>query len=133
MNASPVRRDAPRLILASALSIFLAGCAREYGAHSESISPDGKHIIDVTEEIQAANDPDPRWQHISLRDASQAKPILPGNIAVISSRRAPKVSWNGSSEALVEINSSDWGVNFKLPPTEKIVDGIAVKFTVWKK
>ncbi|MBI3550988.1 MAG: hypothetical protein HY077_00595 [Elusimicrobia bacterium] len=120
-------------LLIAALSFGQTGCSREYGKHFSSASPDGKHLIDVTEEIQAANDPDVLWQHVSLRDATRPKPILPGNLAVISCRKTPKVVWLDSSQVSIELNRSDGGKHFEMPPKEKVIDGVTVRFTVWKQ
>jgi len=110
--------------------IFFSACAPEYTGHISSTSPDGKNIIDVTEEMQAANDPDVFWQHVSVRSASVAKPIVPGNVAVYSCHSHPVITWESNTEARLEINMSDVGQSFKAPPKPKSINGVSIIFTI---
>lgn len=102
-------------------------CA-DYQGYVSHISPDGKHVIDITTEIQAANDPDVFWQHVSVRPATTEKPIVPGNVAVYSCYSPPVVTWKNNTEAELEIELARVGASFYGPPKPKSVNGVHIVF-----
>lgn len=108
--------------------LILCSCSREYVDHATSISPDGRHIIDITREIQAANDPDVFWQHISIRPATNRKAVTPGNVAIYSCHSKPVVTWKSSSEVQLSINKSDAGNSFDELPKSKIINSVSIVF-----
>jgi hypothetical protein len=108
----------------------ISGCSPEYDLYTSSTSPDGKHIIDITREIQATNDPDVFWQHISVRPTTTSKPITPGNVAVYSCYSPPVIKWKSNTEVELKINAADVGSSFKRPPNPKSIDGISVVFVI---
>jgi hypothetical protein len=110
--------------------IILIGCSPEYTGHVSSTSPDGAHIIDITGEMQAANDPDVFWQHISVRPTAIHQPIVPGNVAVYSCYSKPVVTWKSNTEAELEINLADVGQSFNGPPKPKSVNDVSIVFVV---
>ncbi len=79
------------------------------------VSPDGSNIIDVVSEDQAANDPDPFWQHVSVRSADVKKPILPGNVLIYSCYSRPEVAWQDNRNATIIITGMV-GQSFKRNP-----------------
>lgn len=64
--------------------LLITACSADYYDHVSSASPDGSFVVDITGEMQGANDPDPIWQHVSLRPSEGEKKILPGNVAIYS-------------------------------------------------
>lgn len=127
-----VARISPIVHLAI-VALVLTACRREYGKQESFASPDGKHFLDVTEEIQGANDANVWWQHISIRRADRPVPIVPANVLAVSARKVARVAWDSPAEVVVEFNRSDGGSDFEMPAREKSVDGVVVKFLVWKK
>lgn len=120
-----------RIVIAGAILCAVAGgCAREYEGTTSFPSPDGRYVLDITREIQPANDPDVYWQHISIRSADSSERIVPGNVAVYSGRSTPEVKWISAARAELIVNGTDVGQSFDGPPKEKSIDGIVFVFSV---
>ena len=97
------------IILALILSTL---SCKEYEDTISYPSPDGKNIIEVTTELQLSNDPDPFWQHISLRSDSINEPILPGNVCCLPFYEKPQVNWI-NHDSVVIIFTGNVGESFK--------------------
>lgn len=119
-----------RYLALSILALTAGACSREFTAYSSSTSPDGLHVITVSEELQGANDPDPFWQHISVYKYAPLKPSDPGNAAIYSCHGAPKITWKSNKEAELEIDLAHVGRSFKEPPERKFVEGVYLTFVV---
>lgn len=117
-----------RVVFLLAIQIMLAACSPEFDQATSSTSPDGKFTIDVTREIQPANDPDVYWQHISLRAATSAKGGGRGNMAVYSCSSEPTITWRSSTDVVLMINKDDVGESFRNAPPAKTLDGVTVSF-----
>jgi len=66
------------------------------------VSPDGSNIIDVVSEDQGANDPDPFWQHVSLRSVSVKKRFCLEMFSLLM-LFSPEVTWQDNKNATIKI------------------------------
>lgn len=92
-------------------------------------SPDGLRIVDVVTEDQGANDPDPIWQHVSIRRPTDLKPVLPGNVMVCSCYSRPEVTWLDNSTVSIVIGGTV-GESFRLHPPPKFIETGGISFSV---
>jgi hypothetical protein len=107
-------------------AIILATSCRNYEDTISYPSPDGNNIIDVTTELQLSNDPDPFWQHISLRSDSIYEPILPGNVYRLPFYEKPQVIWI-KRDSVIVIFSGNVGMSFNRTDAKaKFINGIKV-------
>jgi hypothetical protein len=88
------------------LVVGCLGCGASYHDYSTVPSPDGLRIVDVVTEDQGANDPDPIWQHVSIRRPTDLKPVLPGNVMVCSCYSRPEVTWLDNSTVSIVIGGT---------------------------
>jgi len=106
------------------IAFALIGCLSDWQESRSYPSPDGRHTIVVTLEIQGANDPEPLWQHISLYRTGEEEKNKPGNLFIYSSRPAPKVQWKGPGDLHIEIN--DVSYTFTGPMDSKLSREISI-------
>ena len=86
--------------------------------------------MDVVREDQGANDPDPIWQHIPICKKEISKPVLPGNILVVSAYNQPTVKWLNNQSVKNEFFGI-FGESFRFSDlTTKKWNGITVDFSV---
>jgi hypothetical protein len=112
---------------ATLAGVCALSCSAEYIAHKSFPSPNGSTILDVSTELQGANDPDPFWQHVSLRSASVEGPVVPGNVAVFSAGGELMVTWKSDAKVEIVVPQRLLGTSLELPePT--LVNGVAVTF-----
>jgi hypothetical protein len=116
-------------ILGISFLMLCSGCGADYYGHMIFVSPDGSNIMDVVSEDQGANDPDPFWQHVSLRSVSVKKPVLPGNVLVCSCYSRPEVTWQDNKNATIKITGMV-GQHFRLHPPPATIRLGAVNFLV---
>ena len=108
-----------------ALILSILSC-KEYEDTISYPSPDGKFIIDITTELQVSNDPDPFWQHVSLRSDSINEPILPGNLYRLPFYEKPQVKWINRDSVIIKF-SGNVGASFnRHDANAKVIYGIKV-------
>ena len=66
-------------------------------------SPDAEYVVDIISEDQLSNDPDPFWQHISIRNSMDSVPVVPGNLYCVSAYKEPTVTWTNSDTVIIEL------------------------------
>ena len=64
---------------------FVSGCDSSIEDVGSFPSPDGQHVLQIVTELQAANDPAPWWQHVTVRKPG-SKPSTRGSIASFEGR-----------------------------------------------
>jgi hypothetical protein len=116
-------------ILTIIIALSFISCA-SYTKNTKYPSPDGEYIIDVVTEDQGANDPDPIWQHISIREKEISKPVLPGNILIVSAYNQPSVKWLNNKSVNIEF-SGMFGESFRVGELKtKKWNGITIEFSI---
>lgn len=80
--------------------VLLSGCDSSIEGVQSFPSPDGQHVLQVVTELQAANDPAPWWQHISLRRPGSS-PTTRGSIVSFEGRAPLEVTWTSNGEVHV--------------------------------
>ena len=98
------------LIITFFLSSLIA--CNDYGSIESYPSPNGKYIIDIQEEYQLGNDPDPIWQHISIRNWNEKEMIFPGNLYYISVNGKTKISWKSNDHVIIYLDGT-YGNSFE--------------------
>ena len=81
---------------------LLSGCDSSIEGVQSFPSPDGRHVLQVVTELQAANDPAPWWQHICLRKPG-ASPTTRGSIASFEGHEPVEVAWTSPTEVRVGV------------------------------
>jgi len=103
--------------------LFTLGC-KDYSEPESYKSPNAEFILDVMTQAHPSNDPDPYWQHLSLRTKEEKKVIFPANILKISAYDQPTVSWISSDTVKIEI-AGTVGQSFDLKKVKsKMVKGV---------
>jgi len=103
------------------LFALVAGCDSSLKPPDTYYSPSKKFAVDVTTELQGANDPEPIWQHISLRKSDKPRILKGGNLIVYSSSTPPDIIWK--DDAHLQLILKDVGYTFdKLGSPEALND-----------
>jgi len=92
------------------LALSVSGCGPQWQGSSKVPSPDGKCVVVVSRELQAANDPESWWQHVSLYRTGEEKENQIGNLLVFSSEKAPRITWEGPRDLFIEIDDIDYSI-----------------------
>jgi hypothetical protein len=82
-------------------------------------------VVQVVTELQAANDPTPWWQHVSLRKPGSS-PSIRGSIATFEGRGSLDVTWTSPTDVRVVVPQELLRTS-KLPPA-LTRDGVTVHF-----
>jgi hypothetical protein len=106
-------------------AVVLSGCDSSIVGVQSYASPDGRHVVLVVTELQAANDPTPWWQHVSLRKPGSS-PSIRGSIATFEGRGSLDVTWSSPTEVRVVVPQELLRTS-KLPPTVTR-DGVTIHF-----
>jgi hypothetical protein len=101
-----------RFILIAA--VVLSGCDSSIEGVQSFASPDGRLVVQVVTELQAANDPTPWWQHVSLRKPGSS-PSIRGSIGTFEGRGSLDVTWTSPTDVRVVV-PQDLLRTSKLPP-----------------
>jgi hypothetical protein len=112
-------------LLIALFSLLIAGC-RNYEETISFSAPDGRNIIDITTELQLSNDPDPFWQHISIRDKSIIYPILPGNVYCVSCYEKPQVIWINEDSVILKFNGNTGKSFNRNDLRSKVINGVSI-------
>ena len=81
---------------------FVSGCDSSIEDVRSFPSPDGQHVLQIVTELQAANDPAPWWQHVTVRKPG-SKPSTRGSIASFEGREPLEVTWTGPAEVHIVV------------------------------
>ena len=113
-------------LLSIAICTILIAGGKNYEETISFSAPDGKNIIDITTELQLSNDPDPFWQHVSIRDETITKPFLPGNIYYVPFYEKPQVIWLNEDSVILKFKGNA-GQSFKRSDLKsKQINGIYI-------
>ena len=108
------------------LTISLVACDSEITDVVTYPSPDGKFVLAVVTELQAANDPTPWWTHVSLRQPGDNLRKIPGNVLKLEGRGQTTAQWQGPSRVVLTLRGELKDLN-KIP-TEKTIRDVTVVF-----
>ena len=104
---------------------FVSGCDSSIEDVRSFPSPDGQHVLQIVTELQAANDPAPWWQHVTVRKPC-SKPSTRGSIASFEGREPLEVTWTGPEEVRVVVPAQLLSRS-KLP-SSTTRDGVKIEF-----
>ena len=104
---------------------FVSGCDSSIEGVQSFQSPDGGHVLQVVTELQAANDPAPWWQHVTIAKPG-SRPTTRGSIASFEGREPLEVTWMSATEVRVVVPPQLLQHN-KLPTTSTR-DGVKIQF-----
>ena len=84
------------------IGFIIASCEPQYHSPVSYVSPGGTKTVDIVSEDQLSNDPDPFWQHVSIRESKDTVPIVPGNLFAVSMYEQPIVTWLNQDTVIIE-------------------------------
>lgn len=106
----------------------LAACDSEITNVASYPSPDGKFVLAVVTELQAANDPTPWWTHVSLRRYGEDLRKISGNIVVLEGRGRASAQWLSPSRVMLNLEGEF--NNLKAITSEKRIKDITVVLVI---
>jgi hypothetical protein len=106
---------------------FLAGCDSSITDVKTFPSPNGKSILVIATELQAANDPTPWWTHVSLKEPTEDFEKIPGNIVTLQGSGQIDAQWDRASSVVTLRIKSAFKDLDKLP-SKKQLKGITILF-----
>ena len=115
---------------AALIGTAITGCTPDWHESKRYPSPDGKYVVVVTSELQAANDPEPWWQHISIYRTGEERQNQKGNLFFYSGKATPTVQWKGPQELQIDI--PDVSYSFTGPIDSLVSREISITATLHK-
>ena len=117
--------------IAALACLAVAGCDSSFKSTNSFPSPKKAFVVDVSTELQGANDSEPWWQHISFRTAESDQIGGRGNFLIYSSPSPPQIIWK--DETHLEIVAKDVGDTFEALQRPKELDRVDLKIVVeWR-